>query len=149
MSEVDMFARYWSIFTILLCTQAFAETHPELLPNDRYITQTEWRELALGKTVFYFLNGQYYGREYYFPEGNFVRFQTATGICLEGVWEYRPETRAYCFFWGTERPCFHHIWRDGQLYALSTSPNEAGNWNTQTMNHFETGAFECDAGFTS
>jgi hypothetical protein len=137
------------LFLIWWPATLWAQAHPGLRDGDAFIPEAEWRALSVGQTVFYFIDGQYFGREYYFPDGRAVRFQTASGICLEGFWRFDPSIRAYCFLWPGDRVCFHHVRRGEDILIFAAEPNEDGLWGTQSVEHVEGGGFECDAGFTS
>lgn len=84
----------------------------------RDIPLEEWRDRALGRTVYYSIGGAPFGREYYAPDGRGVVFQHVDGTCLEGEWTYRAEIAAYCYLWPTSVSCFRHVERDGETLIL-------------------------------
>jgi hypothetical protein len=126
-----------------------AATSVPLEPGDRPYTNEEWLDLADGQTVYYFLNGQFYGREYYFPNSRFARFQHVSGACLDGTWEYREADQAFCFYWPTNTSCFLHVLRGEDIIVLPTEPDEDGEYTMQTVGTIVPGGFDCQSGATS
>ncbi|MEL6584198.1 MAG: hypothetical protein AAFQ36_10240 [Pseudomonadota bacterium] len=139
---------------IALCATAVAASssdlvHPDLRSDDRHYTSEEWNDLAAGKTLYYFIDGQFFGREYYGFTGQFVRFQHVSGICFDGQWWHDAEAQAFCFAWPEETSCFHHVARGDEIVVLSADQAEDGHWGVQTVEQITPGGFSCDSALTS
>lgn len=84
---------------------------------ERRFTETEWRALVEGKTLYYETSRGYpdgfglMGKEYYVPNSNKVVFVYANGDCYEGTWDV--EDDVFCFNYDA-RHCFKQFDRDGQ-----------------------------------
>ena len=100
---------------------ALAGAVPEptrLLQEGRDVPLDEWRAMTAGRTVWYRVDGEFWGRERYDREGDGVTFQFRDGECFDGSWR-RTEDRWYCFDFGFARPhCFRHLELDGEFWAL-------------------------------
>ena len=139
--------------TALLCLLAApviaAEDPAELSEGDVLIEEAEWRDQVIGRTVYYFLEGRFFGREYYARDGVSARFQHVSGACIDGSWSYNPDNAAYCFAWPGELVCFHHILRDGATLVLPTDPESETSTGPQTVERIVDGGFSCEAGLSS
>ncbi|MGB0499454.1 MAG: hypothetical protein ACPGID_14030 [Rubricella sp.] len=128
---------------------AGASESPLLQPGDRQIPVDEWIDMVEGRTVYYFIEGRFFGQEYYFPGNRFARFQHVSGVCLEGTWDYRPRDFAYCYHWGHDSPCFQHVEREGEIKVLILDPGPDTVLEEQTVMQVVDGGFSCEGGFTS
>lgn len=52
------------------------------------ISPQDWRALTAGKTVYYSIDGEPYGREFYVSGTNLIFFEHSDGTCLSGTWSY-------------------------------------------------------------
>ena len=81
------------------------------------IPPEEWRELALGRTLTYRIDGNFFAIERYSRTGNFVEHQLANGECLAGTWNH--QGNAYCFNWDSGNPaCFRHTRHGGRIIII-------------------------------
>lgn len=83
---------------------------------DEPVTAEEWRSLTAGKTLYYFKDGELYGREYYparDEDDNRVIFRFPTGECAEGSWEKVDDH--FCFSFGSQLHCFSHVRRGDEI----------------------------------
>lgn len=83
----------------------------------------EWKELALGRTLVYMIDGELFAYERYPKTGNQVELQLATGECLSGTWSH--SDNAYCFDWGAATPaCFRHVRVADQIMIIQQENGE-------------------------
>lgn len=122
---------------------------PPLAPGDVPYSEAEWRSKVDGKTVYYFIDGQFFGREYYFADSKFARFQHVSGVCLEGTWSYAAENQSFCYEWPTNTACFYHAARGEEIVILPVEPDADGEYNMQTVGSIVPGGFDCQTGLTS
>ena len=80
-----------------------------------------WRALTEGKTLYYYKDGELYGREYFGP-GDRVVFRFPNGACTEGAWAYAEEK--FCFAYAGQLHCFSHWMRDGEIVVRSIDDPE-------------------------
>jgi hypothetical protein len=113
----------------------------ELRDGDSVILIEEWRAMTRGKTVYYSLNGQHWGREYFHPEGDRATFIAANGECSTAPWVYAEGV--YCFSY-TGMDCFRHVRRGEALLAVPLSQGEA-----QTIDRIVTEPLSCQPPLTS
>ena len=91
------------------------------------ISEAQWRDLVLGRTLIYRENGVFAGLERYAPAGNRVEWQFPNGECTIGTWEVVED--AYCFTWERlDVQCYRHF-QDGERILVvgterSPSPGE-------------------------
>lgn len=112
--------------------------------EDAAIPPEEWRAMAVGKTVYYAIDGTYFGREYYWPDRDMVTFQHASGRCVEGRWTY--EDSVYCFYF--DRPnCFAHVRRGGGIVIVPRDSSDPAD--EQDVMQIVPVAFSCTPGLTS
>ncbi|MEO0681815.1 MAG: hypothetical protein AAF192_15530 [Pseudomonadota bacterium] len=93
-----------------------------LMLEGQDIAPEAWRAMTEGRTVWYRMDDEIWGRELYWPGGNRVTFQFADGRCLDAEWTFAD--RWYCFDFGgalghEAAHCFRHLRHDGSLWALS------------------------------
>ncbi|MEC9434243.1 MAG: hypothetical protein VYD87_15185 [Pseudomonadota bacterium] len=88
----------------------------------RDLSLAEWRALTNGRTVWYRIDGELWGRESYRQDGR-VTFQFPDGECLDAAWDYQDPW--FCFDFGQALGgvphCFRHIRLEDRLYALGRS----------------------------
>jgi hypothetical protein len=90
----------------------------DLEPGDEPVTVEEWRALTEGRVVWYSLNGEHWGREYFHPGRQTATFIARDGTCMQAPWI--EAEGIYCFaYMGMD--CFRHIRRDGQLMVVPLS----------------------------
>lgn len=90
--------------------------------KDAPIGPDDWRELSAGKTLHYYKDGEFYGREYYVnPEGDVV-FRFPNGVCAEGRWAYAEGK--YCFLFENQLHCFRHVMRDDEIVVIGDEDGE-------------------------
>lgn len=90
--------------------------------GDEPIPPEAWRALTTGKTVYYYKDGELFGREYYVNEEGDVVFRFPGGQCAEGRWAYA-EGR-YCFAFGAEMYCFQHVKRGDDIVVIGEDDGE-------------------------
>jgi hypothetical protein len=89
---------------------------------DALIGPDAWRELSTGKTLYYFKDGELYGKEHYLDDEGNVVFQFPEGQCAEGKWAYAEDK--YCFAFGGQLHCFWHVMRDGKIVVIGEADGE-------------------------
>ncbi len=94
---------------------------PDLGTGLRQIPVEDWRALAIGRVVWYAIDGVHWGREYYFPDGQRAVFLASDGTCLSGIW-WEAEG-VYCFAYEGLH-CFRHVEVDGRILVVSTTGGE-------------------------
>jgi len=77
----------------------------------------EWRDMSLGKTLTYSIDGQFFALERYSTSGDAVMLQLSDGTCYSGSWTHN-ET-SYCYFW-EDNPavCFRHVRAEDEIMIL-------------------------------
>ncbi|WP_339947419.1 hypothetical protein [uncultured Albimonas sp.] len=103
---------------------ADAPTREQLASEGRDLSPEEWQALVGGRTVWYRISGEVWGRESYRAEPGRVTFQFPDGECLEASWSYVEPW--FCFDFGEALGggpphCFRHIRHAETLWALSRS----------------------------
>lgn len=99
-----------------------APAPPDLADTGEDIAPEDWRALVAGRTVWYRIGPDLWGRERYAVGADRVVFQFADGECVEGGWTY--EAPWYCFDFqgaltGAGPHCFRHLRHDSGLWVLS------------------------------
>ena len=97
---------------VLLAAPAFA-AGPQ--PGDAPIPPEEWRAMVEGRTVWYSLNGEHWGREYFHPDKDSATFLARDGQCVTAPWAYAEGV--YCFAYAGMH-CFRHVRRDGEIVVI-------------------------------
>lgn len=90
--------------------------------QDAPIGPDAWRELTTGKTLYYYKDGELYGREYYVNEEGDVVFRFPNGACAEGRWAFAEEK--YCYAFEGQLHCFKHVMRDGAIVVIGEADGE-------------------------
>ena len=63
--------------------------------------------MAMGRTLTYRINGEFWALEHYYPGTDRVTLELYDGTCLQGTWDYSEPL--YCFHWeGQGTSCFRH-----------------------------------------
>ena len=95
---------------------AHAQSLPEQLAPLPNISFKDWRNLTLGKTVVYEINGETFSYEIY-NGGSSVTIQLENGSCIDGTWFM--EQSAFCFEW-IDGPlnCFNHKRLGEDIYVI-------------------------------
>lgn len=90
-----------------------------VLAEDGYegepIAPEEWRSLTGGRTVWYTLNGEHWGREHFFADQDRATFLGADGLCVTAPWTYADGV--YCFAYGGLH-CFRHLRRGTDIVVV-------------------------------
>jgi hypothetical protein len=121
----------------LLTGPALAGNEPEGDP----IPPEEWRALTAGRTVWYSLNGEHWGREYFDPERDRATFLGADGTCVTASWIYADGV--YCFAYGGMH-CFRHMRRGDSIVV---SP--LGEGAEQTVEKIDRTPISCEPPLSS
>ena len=101
----------------------------------------EWREMALGRTLTYQINGQFFALEEYFPSGNRVSLQSHTGECLSGTWSHSGTN--YCYDWGKDgASCFRHVRANGTIMIIPVDDGN-GQGTIQVMSGVSDAPLQC------
>ncbi|MEM1314189.1 MAG: hypothetical protein AAGI51_06530 [Pseudomonadota bacterium] len=96
--------------------QEAAPTSRELAEDGVDIPEAEWRRMTAGRTVWYLIDGERWGRESYRAGTDEATFQFPDGQCLAAYWSY--EDPWFCFDFGPAMvepvQCFRHLrWGEG------------------------------------
>lgn len=90
--------------------------------KDTLIDPNDWREMTTGKTLYYYKDGELYGKEYYVNEDGDVVFRFPNGACAEGRWAHADGK--YCFAFGGELHCFWHVMRGDEIVVIGEEDGE-------------------------
>jgi hypothetical protein len=119
---------------------------PAAAAADEPIPPGEWRDMTVGRTVYYYIEGQFFGREYYWPGTDMVTFQHASGVCADARWSW--QDGVYCFQF--DRPhCFAHIRRGAAIMIIPTNVEPGELPQEQEVRQIVAGPFSCDPGLSS
>lgn len=141
--------------TSLLAAPLAAQEEPtdedmmSVLPDSAtHIDVEDWRAMAEGNSVRYFLGDTYIGREFFLRDGRTVRFELPNGQCFEGEWANQGTT--YCFAWPGSLVCAQHMIDDeGTLWFPSVDANGAPSEEPLQSGEIVEGGFPCSAGLSS
>jgi hypothetical protein len=111
-------------------------------PGDVPIPLEEWREMVEGRTVWYALNGQHWGREYFHPGKDSATFLARDGQCVTAPWAYAEGV--YCFAYAGMH-CFRHVRRGEEIVVI---PIE-GDGAEQTVERIDDTPVSCEAPLSS
>ncbi len=110
--------RFFAFLLVIFPVGVMAQSLRERVEAGTHISQTEWYDLTIGKTVIYQSFGLESGREYYPPSGNTIFYQTIVGTCMEGTYSY--DAPSFCFQWqGNDLACFDQKWVENEIYIIS------------------------------
>ncbi|MFV0473535.1 MAG: hypothetical protein ACK5MQ_04935 [Pikeienuella sp.] len=84
---------------------------------DEPIGADAWRALTAGKTLYYYKDGELYGREYYPNDKGDVVFRFPNGFCSKGRWAFAEGK--FCFAFEGELHCFEHVKRGDEIVVIS------------------------------
>ncbi len=105
--------------TALLLLAAGVGEAADRVAGSSNIPPEEWSAMAMGHTLTYKINGEFWALEHYYPGTNRVTLQINDGSCLQGTWEYKEPL--YCFHWeGQEPACFRHARVGGEIVIIET-----------------------------
>ena len=98
---------------------AASQSPAEKIAEAENIPVEEWKAMAMGRTLTYRIDGEFWALEHYYPGTNRVTLQLYDGTCMEGTWDYNaPE---YCFHWDLEgTACFRHARLDDEILIIET-----------------------------
>ncbi|GIX13570.1 MAG: hypothetical protein KatS3mg118_1529 [Paracoccaceae bacterium] len=114
--------------------------------EDQPIPLEEWRRMTEGRTVYYYVDGQFFGREYYWPGTDMVTFQHASGQCADARWDYADGI--YCFHF--DRPhCFAHVRRGERIFVIPRAVPLGGDETEQEVRRIVAAPFSCAPGLSS
>ncbi|MEL6794137.1 MAG: hypothetical protein AAFP78_11815 [Pseudomonadota bacterium] len=92
--------------------------------KDAMIGPDAWRELSTGKTLYYFKDGELYGKEYYINDEGDVVFRFPSGVCAEGKWAHSDGRFCFAFDGSPMLHCFWHVMRDDQIVVIGEADGE-------------------------
>ncbi|MEM6438737.1 MAG: hypothetical protein AAF763_03430 [Pseudomonadota bacterium] len=108
---------------LLLAAPALAQPSPSgpvLAEEGEDIPEAEWRAMTAGRTVWYLIEDEVWGRESYRAGSDALVFQFPDGQCLPATWSY--EAPWFCFDFGDALPqplhCFRHLRWQGGVWVL-------------------------------
>lgn len=101
------------------------------------------------ETVYYALDGLFFGRESYSRGINLIHFQTSDGRCVDGTWFNDSQRRAYCYAWPSQLTCFWYIERDDEVLVIDVDGGQTGIWDIETVSSIAEGGFTCHSVLTS
>ncbi|MFQ5623725.1 MAG: hypothetical protein ACE5FS_10050 [Paracoccaceae bacterium] len=86
-----------------------------------------WREMTAGKTVYYTIDGVYFGREYYVSGTDRIYFELDDGTCYSGYWRYEAPWYSFTFSYdgyvlGPDR--FQHRISGDKIFITSDDPEQ-------------------------
>lgn len=104
---------------LLLALPAASQFTLDRIARAANIPVSEWREMAMGHTLTYRIDGEFWALEHYYPGTDRVTLQLYDGKCMEGTWDYADPL--YCFHWeGQGTSCFRHARLDGEILVIET-----------------------------
>jgi hypothetical protein len=108
-----------ALLVVAVVLPAASQSPAEMIADAVDIPVEEWREMAMGRTLTYRIDGEFWALEHYYPGTNRVTQQLYDGTCLEGTWDYRAPH--YCFHWETEgTACFRHARLGEEILIVET-----------------------------
>ncbi|MEM9047447.1 MAG: hypothetical protein AAGC92_01900 [Pseudomonadota bacterium] len=134
------------LITIVLAQPLSGLAADEPGPTDEPIPLAEWRAMTTGRTVYYYIDGTFFGREFYWPERDVVTFQHASGQCSDAQWDYNEGV--YCFYFDRAH-CFAHVRRGERIMIIPQSVPEDGLSNEQEVLQITQASFSCAPGLSS
>lgn len=136
-----------AVAALLLALPAASQSPSERIARAANIPVEEWRAMAMGHTLTYRIDGQFWALERYYPGTNRVTLQLYDGRCMEGTWDYAEPL--YCFHWeGQGTSCFRHA-RLGDEILIIESQNGADTPMTQNMTAVTDVPLTCNPAVTS
>jgi hypothetical protein len=96
----------------------------------------EWRAMTAGRTVWYSLNGEHWGKEHFHPSKDQATFVGADGECVTAEWIYADGV--YCFAYGGLH-CFRHLRRGGEIVIAPL-----GDGAVQTVEQIDRTPLSCE-----
>lgn len=135
-----------AVLVALLTPVDLGRAADEPAAGDLPIPLQEWREMTAGRTVYYYIDGTFFGREYYWPGRDMVTFQHASGQCTDARWEF--DAGIYCFFFDRAH-CFSHVRRGDRIMIIPQSVPDGGLGSEQEVRQIVTMPFSCAPGLSS
>ncbi len=106
-----------------LLLPAASQTTAERIARASDIAVEDWRAMAMGRTLTYRINGEFWALEHYFPGTNRVPLQLFDGTCLNGTWDYSKPL--YCFHWEEQgTSCFRHARLGEEILIIESHDGE-------------------------
>lgn len=140
-------SRLLLVFLIAVGWPVAAQDLPGGLSSADDIPVDEWAEMAMGRTLTYRIDGEFWALERYHPGGNRVTLQLFDGTCMEGTWDYSPPY--YCFHWDmTGTACFRHARLEDEILIIEDGAGE-GPPPIQTMTAVTDLPLQCGPAVTS
>lgn len=128
-----------TLLAILLSATSVSASD-ELFP-DADISEADWRNLALGKTLTYRIGDTFFALERYAISGNRVEIQLSSGECLSGTWSH--SGNAYCYSWESSPPvCFRHLNVNDEIIVVQVENGQPTD-NIQTMTNISEAPLSC------
>ena len=116
---------------MLLALPGASQSPAERIATATNIPVAEWTAMAMGRTLTYRINGEFWALEHYYPGTDRVTLELYDGTCLHGTWDYSDPL--YCFHWeGQGTSCFRHARADGEILIIETQDGQ-DTALTQTM----------------
>jgi hypothetical protein len=107
------------LLAALLLLPGAALSPAEKVATARNIPLEEWTGMAMGRTLTYRIDGEFWALEHYYPGTDRVTLQLYDGTCLQGTWDYTAPH--YCFHWeGEGTACFRHARLDDEIIIIET-----------------------------
>ena len=136
-----------AVAAMLLALPAASQSPAERIARAADIPVEEWRAMAMGRTLTYRINGEFWAMEHYTPGSNFVTLQLYDGSCMQGTWDYAAPH--YCFHWdGQGTSCFRHA-RLGTGILIIETQEGADTPLTQSMTAVTDTPLACGPAVTS
>ena len=111
-------------------------------PGDVPIPLEEWRAMVEGRTVWYSLDGEHWGKEYFHPGKSSATFLARDGQCVTAPWVYAEGV--YCFAYAGMH-CFRHVRRGEEIVVI---PIE-GEGGEQTVERIDDAPISCEPPLSS
>ena len=109
-----------ALIAAALVLPAASQSPAEKIAKAENIPVEEWTAMAMGRTLTYRIDGEFWALEHYYPGTNRVTLQLYDGTCMEGTWDYNAPH--YCFHWETEgTACFRHARLDSEILIVETT----------------------------
>jgi hypothetical protein len=124
-----------------------AESQSRIYPEAADIPVADWVAMAMGRTLTYRINGEFWALEHYYPGTDRVTLQLNDGTCLQGTWDYTAPI--YCFHWEEEgTACFRHAKRGDEVLIIETRDGQ-DTPAVQTMTGVTDAPLHCGPAVTS
>ena len=89
--------------------------------------------MAMGRTLTYRIDGEFWALEHYYPGTNRVTLQLYDGTCMEGTWDYAAPALLLPLGGATGTDCFRHARLGDEILIIETAEDGADTLMLQTM----------------